>query len=87
MTTLETSRKGALNGAPFLLDFYGTLRIIQVGGWVNYNIPAHKVLVRTRFGEYIPVQDAVRSAGSTNRRADYEFLNTIRKKIHFFYLR
>ena len=32
----------------------GTLRIIQVGGWVNHNIPAHKVLVRNRFGEYIP---------------------------------
>ncbi|MFR7441162.1 MAG: hypothetical protein ACLUUG_07795 [Lachnospiraceae bacterium] len=24
----------------------GTLRIIQVGGWANHNIPAHKVLVR-----------------------------------------
>ena len=32
----------------------GTLRIIQIGGWVNHNIPAHKVLVRNRFGEYIP---------------------------------
>ena len=32
----------------------GTLRIIQIGGWVNHNIPAHKVWVRNRFGEYIP---------------------------------
>ena len=24
----------------------GTLRIIQIGGWVNNNIPAHKVWVR-----------------------------------------
>ncbi|HAI67543.1 MAG TPA: peptidase M42, partial [Lachnospiraceae bacterium] len=32
----------------------GTLRIIQLGGWVNHNIPAHKVWVRNRFGEYIP---------------------------------
>ncbi len=32
----------------------GTLRMIQIGGWVNPNIPAHKVLVRNRFGEYIP---------------------------------
>ena len=30
----------------------GTLNIIQVGGWVNHNIPTHKVLVRNRFGEY-----------------------------------
>ena len=32
----------------------GTLRIIQIGGWVNNNIPAHKVWVRNKFGEYIP---------------------------------
>ena len=32
----------------------GTLRIIQIGGWVNHNIPAHKVWVRNKFGEYIP---------------------------------
>jgi len=32
----------------------GTLRIIQLGGWVNHNIPAHKVWVRNKFGEYIP---------------------------------
>ena len=31
----------------------GTLRIIQIGGWVNNNIPAHKVWVRNKFGEYI----------------------------------
>ena len=32
----------------------GTLRIIQIGGWVNNNIPAHKVWVRNKFGKYIP---------------------------------
>ena len=32
----------------------GTLRIIPIGGWVSYNIPAHKVWVRNRWGEYIP---------------------------------
>ena len=32
----------------------GTLRIIPVGGWVAHNIPAHKVWVRNRDGEYIP---------------------------------
>ena len=28
--------------------------VIQLGGWVSHNIPAHKVWVRNRFGEYIP---------------------------------
>lgn len=32
----------------------GTLRIIPIGGWVNSNIPAHKVRVRNRDGVYIP---------------------------------
>lgn len=32
----------------------GTLRIIPIGGWVNHNIPAHKVWVRNRYGKYIP---------------------------------
>lgn len=32
----------------------GTLRIIPLGGWVSSNIPAHKVWVRNRFGDYIP---------------------------------
>lgn len=32
----------------------GTLRIIPIGGWVSHNIPAHKVWVRNRDGEYIP---------------------------------
>lgn len=32
----------------------GTLRIIQIGGWVNHNIPAHKVWVRNKHGEYLP---------------------------------
>jgi len=32
----------------------GTLRIIPLGGWVNTNIPAHKVWVRNRHGDYIP---------------------------------
>ncbi len=32
----------------------GTLHIIQLGGWVNHNIPAHKVWVLNKFGEYIP---------------------------------
>ena len=42
----------------------GTLRIIQIGGWVNHNIPAHKVLVRNRFGEYIPGLTASKPPGS-----------------------
>ena len=32
----------------------GTLRFIALGGWVNSNIPAHRVRVRTRFGTWIP---------------------------------
>lgn len=32
----------------------GTLRFITMGSWVNSNIPAHKVRVRTRFGTWIP---------------------------------
>ncbi len=32
----------------------GTLSIISLGSWVNYNIPAHKVLVRNSEYEYIP---------------------------------
>lgn len=32
----------------------GTLCIIQIGGWVTHNIPAHKVWVRNRDGVYIP---------------------------------
>ena len=32
----------------------GTLQIIPVGSWVNYNVPAHKVWVRNADGEYIP---------------------------------
>ena len=32
----------------------GTLRIIPIGGWVSHNIPAHKVWVRNRYGQYIP---------------------------------
>ena len=32
----------------------GTLRIHPLGGWVSCNIPAHKVWVRNRNGEYIP---------------------------------
>lgn len=32
----------------------GTLQIIPLGGWVNSNIPAHRVWVRNADGEYIP---------------------------------
>ncbi len=32
----------------------GTLQIIPLGSWVNYNIPAHKVWVRNSEYEYIP---------------------------------
>ena len=32
----------------------GTLRFITMGGWVNCNIPSHKVRVRNAKGEYIP---------------------------------
>lgn len=32
----------------------GTLRILPLGGWVAHNVPAHRVWVRNRFGEYIP---------------------------------
>ncbi len=32
----------------------GTLRFITLGGWVNSNIPAHRVLVQTADGSYIP---------------------------------
>lgn len=32
----------------------GTLRFITMGGWVNCNIPGHRVRVRNALGEYIP---------------------------------
>ena len=32
----------------------GTLQFIPLGGWVNSNVPAHKVRVRTADGTYIP---------------------------------
>lgn len=32
----------------------GTLQMIPLGSWVNYNIPAHKVWVKNAEGEYIP---------------------------------
>ncbi len=32
----------------------GTLRFLPLGGWVNSNIPAHKVRVRSRDGRWIP---------------------------------
>ena len=32
----------------------GTLKFITMGGWVNSNIPAHRVRVQTRDGNYIP---------------------------------
>lgn len=31
----------------------GTIQFINMGGWVPYNIPAHRVRVRTKTGEYI----------------------------------
>ena len=30
----------------------GTLRIIQIGGWVNHNIPAHKALAHHQIGGF-----------------------------------
>ena len=32
----------------------GTLRFLPLGGWVNSNIPAHRVLVKDRDGQWIP---------------------------------
>ncbi len=32
----------------------GTLRFLTLGGWVNCNIPAHRVRVKTRYGTWIP---------------------------------
>lgn len=32
----------------------GTLKFVPLGGWVNSNIPAHKVWVRSRSGRWIP---------------------------------
>lgn len=32
----------------------GTLKFLNLGGWVNSNIPAHKVRVRDRWGNWIP---------------------------------
>ncbi len=32
----------------------GTLKFIPLGGWVNSNIPAHRVWVRSRKGQWIP---------------------------------
>lgn len=32
----------------------GTLSMVPLGSWVNYNIPAHKVMVRNAEHEYIP---------------------------------
>ncbi len=32
----------------------GTLKFITLGGWVNSNIPAHRVRVRSRDGKWIP---------------------------------
>ena len=31
----------------------GLLQMVPLGGWVSYTVPAHKVLVRNRDGEYI----------------------------------
>ena len=33
----------------------GTLKFVPLGGWVNSNIPAHKVWVRSRSGRWIPI--------------------------------
>ena len=32
----------------------GTLKFLNLGGWVNSNIPAHRVRVRDRWGNWIP---------------------------------
>ena len=32
----------------------GTLKFLTLGGWVNSNIPAHRVRVKTRDGRWIP---------------------------------
>ena len=41
----------------------GTLRIIQLGGWVNHNIPAHKVWVRNKHSP--PLHDRGSAQGSS----------------------
>lgn len=52
----------------------GTLRFVALGGWSNNSLPASKVLVRNRYGAYIPgviaskpphfMSDAERQAGA-----------------------
>ncbi|NMD38108.1 MAG: M42 family metallopeptidase, partial [Christensenellaceae bacterium] len=32
----------------------GLIRFLNVGSWITHNIPAHKVLVRNKFGKYVP---------------------------------
>lgn len=31
----------------------GTLKILNLGSWIAYNVPAHKVYVRNKYGKYI----------------------------------
>lgn len=69
MRNLYLSRSGNKGGRPMVqLDAHtdevgfmvqaikpnGTLRFTTLGGWVNSNIPAHRVWVQTAEGEYIP---------------------------------
>ncbi len=69
LNNLYLRRESADNGKPILqLDAHsdevgfmvqavrpnGTLRFIALGSWVNSNIPAHRVRVRTRFGTWVP---------------------------------
>lgn len=69
LRNLYLSRKENKGGRPvFQLDAHsdevsfmvqaikpdGTLQFITLGGWVNSNVPAHKVRVRTADGDYIP---------------------------------
>lgn len=32
----------------------GLLRFVALGGWVNYSVPAHRVLIKNRRGEHVP---------------------------------
>ena len=69
MRNLYLHRQGMKEGRPTLmLDAHsdelgflvrairpnGTLDFVTIGGWVAYNVPAHRVLVRNSRGEWLP---------------------------------